>query len=514
MATSSFKSTSKRGTRNTRNDNSKEYPTPTSSSSSSSKPLRRRSLSISAVSRISRQDASSEFSNKRDNPLFWTSNISPSDQDENRKVGNEKEKETSLFDGFSKGKVARDSAMSMSTNREVDNRGRSTTRSSRDIRNGIGRSLSRVRGRPVSRGRYGSANENEMEHDPLLLKTINQRRELRHVAKSSIGSALVEKDTVTHDRVSGSKIAALQSQHNELSEDDSNYSIHNSTGEDGISISSFSEADDKIIQTSEQVMRRDNVNNISTYSAADIPPNLNPEAVDLVLSIRKEYCRKLEESQERTRQLKADLAVEEHHGQELNRILKEIVPDSRKFISPQRTRIARRRSNERKKMSQRLTEEAMAYFDHFDECVSTSTFDGSDFSAPEDPPHSSIGATSSDCKSLVEPHESMEGFSRNTKISCGISKLSFMHESPKHPEVDDDIRRCIKLFERETVTSEINAETVASHCDDASAYKLIGHIESLWFHQVVYNKRIDSGGLLLCGGGIAVAGFPFGSSSI
>lgn len=47
------------------------------------------------------------------------------------------------------------------------------------------------------------------------------------------------------------------------------------------------------------------------------------------------------------------------------------------------------RSNERKKMTKRLTEEALAYFD---ECVSISTFDSSDFSAPENPSHNSVGA--------------------------------------------------------------------------------------------------------------------------
>lgn len=51
-------------------------------------------------------------------------------------------------------------------------------------------------------------------------------------------------------------------------------------------------------------------------------------------------------------------------------------------------------------MSKRLTEEAMAYFD---ECVSLSTFDSSDFSAPEDPPYSSVGATGPvDASSLVK----------------------------------------------------------------------------------------------------------------
>lgn len=41
-------------------------------------------------------------------------------------------------------------------------------------------------------------------------------------------------------------------------------------------------------------------------------------------------------------------------------------------------------------MSKRLNEEAMAYFD---ECVSLSTFDSSDFSSPEDPPLDTVAST-------------------------------------------------------------------------------------------------------------------------
>lgn len=48
-------------------------------------------------------------------------------------------------------------------------------------------------------------------------------------------------------------------------------------------------------------------------------------------------------------------------------------------------------------MSKRLTDEAMAYFD---ECVSISTLDSSDFSSPEDPPPSSHGVTSPDVTSV------------------------------------------------------------------------------------------------------------------
>ncbi|XP_052192207.1 uncharacterized protein LOC127801282 [Diospyros lotus] len=140
----------------------------------------------------------------------------------------------------------------------------------------------------------------------------------------------------------------------------------------------------------ENAMRRNNATANLSSSVADVPPDLvNPGAVELLLDIRREYARKLEESQERATKLRADLAVEEHRGQELNRILKELLPDP-KISNRQKSRVGRKNSSERKKMSKRLTEEAMAYFD---ECVSISTFDSSDFSAPEDLPLNLIGAT-------------------------------------------------------------------------------------------------------------------------
>ena len=52
--------------------------------------------------------------------------------------------------------------------------------------------------------------------------------------------------------------------------------------------------------------------------------------------------------------------------------------------------ISAQASIERRKISKRLMEEAMAYFD---ECVSLSTFDSYDFSSPEDPPLNFVGGT-------------------------------------------------------------------------------------------------------------------------
>lgn len=47
------------------------------------------------------------------------------------------------------------------------------------------------------------------------------------------------------------------------------------------------------------------------------------------------------QSQERARKLRSDLAVEEHRGQELSRILKETLPDP-KISAVQRSHLGRR----------------------------------------------------------------------------------------------------------------------------------------------------------------------------
>ncbi|KAF6140168.1 hypothetical protein GIB67_028974, partial [Kingdonia uniflora] len=106
---------------------------------------------------------------------------------------------------------------------------------------------------------------------------------------------------------------------------------------------------------------------IATANVADIPPKLvNPDAVELVLEVRRQYSSKLNQFEERAKKLRENLAVEEYRGQELGQ----------------------QNNVERWKMSKRLTEEAMKYFD---ECVSKSTFDSSDFSSTEDTP-SNLGA--------------------------------------------------------------------------------------------------------------------------
>lgn len=140
MATSAFKSTTRRGG--------------AESKATQSTAIKRRSHSVSAVSRAShgrqldRSSSISDFSYKRDNPLFSPDNEIENDEE---KIGN-------------RGQIASINGSASSSNSingssiVNEKRGRSVTRNSHGgggVKNGIGRSLSRVRGRSVSRGHYG-----------------------------------------------------------------------------------------------------------------------------------------------------------------------------------------------------------------------------------------------------------------------------------------------------------------------------------------------------------------------
>ncbi|PUZ62812.1 hypothetical protein GQ55_3G016600 [Panicum hallii var. hallii] len=111
----------------------------------------------------------------------------------------------------------------------------------------------------------------------------------------------------------------------------------------------------------------------------------DPDTSELAPDIT-EYTIKLKQSHERARKLRADLAVEEQREQELSRMLKDIVTTPQ-FTETHKKRPRRKSSIERLKVSRHLAEEAMNYFE---ECVSISTMDSTDFSSPEDPQPNSI----------------------------------------------------------------------------------------------------------------------------
>lgn len=573
MAVSAFKSTSKRGnisstsTGKERIDHSPKKVPP------------RRSRSVSTLSRAQLEPPPSssqsttvlDFLNKRDNPLFWSGTSPPS---------SESAKGITKFDESSC-----ESALVKQDNR----RGRSVLRNSDVIeaqssssRKIIGRSLSQVRGRSVSRGHYGTS-ESEVERECNLLPNH------RHNGKTN--SKLAHHMDKKSNLVRGSTdldltkcLRTWSSQHPPSDPSDLSAVSMISNLEDGLSTESISEAEEKTIKavyeqmkssqgncscgdTSssgiyetvrsevrraisdiqkdlETVMQRNSAAFTATTKVADIPSDLvKPGAVEVVLDIRKDYSRKLEQSQERARKLRADLAVEEHRGQELRKILKEILPDP-KPLNVRKSRPARKTSIERQKMSERLAEEAMAYFD---ECVSISTFD-SDFSSQEDPPHNLCGPavslpqrspslSTTNCSNScldnrqesggpARPSQSQEGFgSAENNNSHGSTALNHANEeggqkclfsfssSPKVSfEIQQDIRKYVKIFEKNIEKEgESGSHTVGLNHYDIEEYNQRLPAESLFLDRMLFKNRVDSSGLLLCSGGNSFAVSPFGS---
>ncbi|KAL7120289.1 hypothetical protein ACP275_02G114400 [Erythranthe tilingii] len=268
--------------------------------------------------------------------------------------------------------------------------------------------------------------------------------------------------------------------------------------EDGISVGSLSEAEEL------SAFRSNNVKSVTATNVARKPPDLvNTETVELISDIRREYSTKLEESEERARKLREDLAIEEQRGQELDRVLNEILPDPKTFAI-QRSRRERRTSKERQRMSKRLSEEAMSYFD---ECVSLSTFDSSDLSASEDlfVGASSLLNASPTTSFCYDQKQVQQLYNREDSVlTSQFYEFSFADKKPKSVESEEEIKSYIKKLERGTKRND-NLEATISYYD-AGEYS---GVESVLMDRVMYKSSIESGGLLLCGD--AMSFFPFGS---
>ncbi|KAF6167292.1 hypothetical protein GIB67_043153 [Kingdonia uniflora] len=584
MAMSAFKSSSKRGNLGT--TSSSTNPRRTSEDLSKKIP-HRRSRSVSAVSRNSSITTIDEFLNKRDNPLFHNPPQNSPQTDQNASKLEETHSTAARVDGLE------------------GRRGRSVSRSSVVLsgekvvgaRKEVGRSLSRVdtgrRQRSVSRGHCDNS-ESENEQKYCVSSNFGSRSNWSSKPEMQIKSVATISDTKQTRQT-------WSSQH-PVSEPSDDFVSTN--WEDGISTTYLSEAEEKTIRAVTKQMKaifyngnatyifylylvkypqciknnhpagdtgsadicetvrsevrraiseiqndiqnaiqRNNPTVIATTNVDDIPPELvNPDAVELVSEIRRQYSSKLNQSEERAKKLREDLAVEEHRGQELGRILKEILPEP-KSSQAKTFRPRRKNSVERWKMSKRLTEEAMNYFD---ECVSISTFDSSDFSSTEDPPFnlgafdslvSDGGAFPSASSSAsahnvasrnqdknkesdnqvhvnVHPHNnfglSTSNYCMNTfgdfddsvhtkTPESRSSHFSFI-DKPVETSVGahGDIRSYIKMFEKETRKASVECKAVRSSYYDGEDYELQHQDETLLFDRVIYKNRIETGGLLLC----------------
>ncbi|XP_052301714.1 uncharacterized protein LOC7484458 isoform X2 [Populus trichocarpa] len=81
-------------------------------------------------------------------------------------------------------------------------------------------------------------------------------------------------------------------------------------------------------------------------------------------TIRRNHAAKSEQSEKRKQDLLAKLLLEEQHGRDISKIVKELLSDPKNTVVEKPSR-ARKRSNDRSRMSKRLTEEAEKYFEDF-----------------------------------------------------------------------------------------------------------------------------------------------------
>ncbi|KAE8670337.1 DELLA protein GAI1-like [Hibiscus syriacus] len=95
--------------------------------------------------------------------------------------------------------------------------------------------------------------------------------------------------------------------------------------------------------------------------------SLRPDSSDVnqsVYAARRKCTTKLEKSEKRRKDLLAEILLEEQHGRELSKIVKELLPEP-KNTNVEKPLRARKRSNDRYRMSRQLTEEAEKYIEDF-----------------------------------------------------------------------------------------------------------------------------------------------------
>ncbi|KAM0941634.1 hypothetical protein DsansV1_C16g0140721 [Dioscorea sansibarensis] len=137
---------------------------------------------------------------------------------------------------------------------------------------------------------------------------------------------------------------------------------------------------------------------VKTEPEAIVNHDLNgSNVIQAISEIRRAYTSKLEESEKRRLDLLAELAVEEQRKQELSNIVREFLPAPKESAAPERPLFTRRRTNDRTRISKRLTEEAEKYFKDFlsnVEDTDISSFDGD---------RSDASSTIRGCTNLREP---------------------------------------------------------------------------------------------------------------
>ncbi|KAM1339929.1 hypothetical protein ACFX2H_038390 [Malus domestica] len=154
-----------------------------------------------------------------------------------------------------------------------------------------------------------------------------------------------------------------------------------------------------------------------TKSTVSAPGDLSSNRKDVlqaVSSIRKNYSSKLELSEKRKQDLLAEIVQEEQHSRELSKIVKELLPEPKNIVAADRPSRTRRRSNDRGRVSKRLTEEAERYIEDF-------------ISNVEDTDISSIDGERSDTSSSIggiTKHESYQSPALSTPLPVAMDGVA------------------------------------------------------------------------------------------
>ncbi|XP_073098559.1 uncharacterized protein [Elaeis guineensis] len=267
--------------------------------------------------------------------------------------------------------------------------------------------------------------------------------------------------------------------------------------------------------------------------------------IQVITDIRRNYTTKLEQSEKWKQELLAELAAEEQHGQELTKIVKELLSSPKPAAAPERPSRSRslnmfQRNNDRTRMSKRLTEEAERYFEDFlsnVEDADISSFDGeiSDTSStfrdlmlhnnlPETPTSLTKAAPLPvEADGVVLPWLQWEtsndmSLSCKTKTEVPVISGNILPASAQEASAEFDGGKLISSSLGSWIPEcKISREEkggrlgyVGSHLSnsdggaevskfDMDEYLALQHNEDLLFERLKQRKRIDSGSLILCG---------------
>ncbi|KAL2515348.1 hypothetical protein Fot_29319 [Forsythia ovata] len=137
----------------------------------------------------------------------------------------------------------------------------------------------------------------------------------------------------------------------------------------------------------------------------------------LQAAIRKNYTTKLDQSEKRKQDLLTEILLEEQRGRELSKIVRDLLPDSKTSSVAQKPSRARKKSSDKNRASKQLSEEAEKYFEDF--ILNVEDTDISSFDGERSDGSSTLGANrkgrDSSIRAEAESYQSPAG-----SISCPV----------------------------------------------------------------------------------------------